>query len=243
MTAGIGAAGARRATLRDAVGIAVAAGAYAVSFGAISVASGLSVVQTCVLSLVLFSGASQFAFVGILGGGGGAASAIATALLLGSRNGLYGLRLASTLRVTRARRLLAAQFVIDETTAMAVLRDDPAEARYAFWSTGTVLFTLWNVGTLLGAYSGEAIGDPKTYGLDAAAPAAFLALLWPRLRSGTTRVGAVAGAAIAIALVPVIPAGLPVLAAGGVALGLAVSSRDRDGQRRTGDVTPDGGSD
>ena len=132
---------ARTGVVRDAFGIAIASGAYAVSFGAISTAAGLSLLQTCALSVLMFTGASQFALVGIVGAGGSVWAGAATAALLGSRNALYGLRLSSILDRSGLRRFLAAHFVIDETTAMAIARESPAESRFAFWATGTALFT------------------------------------------------------------------------------------------------------
>ena len=208
-----------RATIRhDALGIAAYAGAFGASFGAVSVASGLTVAQTCLLSVVMFTGASQFAFVGVIGGGGSAVAAIPAALLLGLRNTFYGVRIAGFLGVGGRRSALAAQLVIDETTAMAIARSRPAAQRYAFWVTGVSLFVLWNLGTLAGAVGGSAIGDPETLGLDAAVPAAFLALLWPRLDDTTSRAVAVGAAAVATALVPLLPPGMPVLATVPVAL-------------------------
>lgn len=171
----------RRAIRRDALGIAVAAGVYGVSFGVLSVVSGLTPLQTCVLSLAMFTGASQFAFIGVIGSGGLPYSGVAAALLLGARNGLYGIRLAPAVGVRGLRRLVAAQLVIDETTAMAIRHERDSDARTAFWSTGVALYVFWNLGTAIGALAGPVIGDPKTYGLDAAVPAAFVALLWPQL--------------------------------------------------------------
>ena len=202
---------ARRAILRDALGIAIASGAYAISFGAISTAAGLSLLQTCALSIQMFTGASQFALVGVVGAGGSVWAGAATAALLGSRNTLYGVRLSSLLDVRGWRRLAAAQFVIDETTAMAIARDDPAQSRFAFWATGAALFVLWNTGTLIGAIATHAISDPKVFGLDAAPPAAFLALLAPRLRAREPLAIAIAAAAVAIAILPFLPAGVPLL--------------------------------
>lgn len=216
-------ASSRRAIRRDALGISVAAGVYAVSFGVISVVSGLSPLQTCVLSLVMFTGASQFAFVGVLGSGGLAYSGVATALLLGARNGLYGIRLATTLHARGPRRLAAAQFVIDETTAMAIRHERPADARQAFWSTGFALYVLWNIGTAVGAFAGPVIGEPETFGLDAAIPAAFVALLWPQLPDLASRLTAVLAVGLTLVLVPVVPIGVPVLAAGLVAVGVALA--------------------
>jgi predicted branched-subunit amino acid permease len=159
----------------------------------------------------MFTGASQFALVGVVGAGGGVWAGAAAAALLGSRNALYSLRLSSLLDVRAWRRPLAAQFVIDETTAMAIARDEPRLARFAFWSTGLALFVLWNTGTLIGALATHAISDPKVLGLDAAPPAAFLALLAPRLRAREPLAIAFAAAVIAVAVLPFVPAGAPLL--------------------------------
>jgi predicted branched-subunit amino acid permease len=202
---------ARRGVIRDALGIAIASGAYAISFGAISTAAGLSLLQTCALSVLMFTGASQFALVGIVGAGGGVWAGAATAALLGSRNALYGLRLSSILDRSGPRRLLAAHFVIDETTAMAIARESPAESRFAFWSTGVALFTFWNLGTLIGALATHLVPDPKVFGLDAAPPAAFLALLAPRLRAREPMAIALAAAVVALVCLPFVPAGIPLL--------------------------------
>src|SRR3954447_18424219 len=163
-----------RPIVRDALGVGAAVGALGLSFGALATASGLSVPQACAMSLLIFTGASPFAFVGLIGGG--AAAAVATALLLGARNALYGLRLAPYLRP----RPLAAHLVIDESAAMAV-RDTPDDLRLGFWSAGIAVFAFWNLATLTRALAGNAISDRSAFGLDAAAPAAFLALLAPRL--------------------------------------------------------------
>ena len=200
-----------RGIVRDAIGIGVASGAYAISFGAISTAAGLSLLQTCALSLLMFTGASQFALVGVIGAGGGVWAGAAAAVLLGSRNALYGMRLATLLDVRGWRRIAASQFVIDETTAMAIARDDPSLSRYAFWATGFALFTLWNLGTLLGALATHAIPNPRVFGLDAAPPAAFLALLAPRLRAREPMAIALAAAIVSLVLLPFVPAGVPLL--------------------------------
>jgi predicted branched-subunit amino acid permease len=208
----------RSAILRDALGIGLATGAYGLSFGALAVAAGLTVPQACALSALMFTGASQFAFVGLIGGG--AAAAAATALLLGARNGLYGLRLSELLDVRGPRRALAAQLVIDESTAMAVGRDSHAAARLGFWATGAAVFACWNLATLAGALAGAALSDPRALGLDAAAPAAFVALLAPRLDAREPSAVAVASAAAALVSVPLVPAGVPVLIAAAVAIAL-----------------------
>ena len=201
----------RRAVIRDALGIGVASGAYAISFGAISTAAGLSLLQTCALSVLMFTGASQFALVGVVGAGGSVWAGAATAALLGSRNALYGVRLSSILERSGWRRVAAAHFVIDETTAMAIARESPAESRLAFWATGLALFTLWNLGTLIGALATHALPDPKVLGLDAAPPAAFLALLAPRLRAREPMAIALGAGVVALVCLPFVPAGVPLL--------------------------------
>lgn len=203
----------RRGVLRDALGIGVAVGAYGLSFGAAGITAGLSTLQTCALSLLLFTGASQFALVGVLGAGGSAVAAVASALLLGTRNTLYAVRLSSLLPQTGSRRLVAAQLTIDESTGMATAAP-PGLAATGFWATGASVYVLWNLATLLGALGAARLGDPGVLGLDAAVPAAFLALLWPQLRD-RGRIGvALAGGLIALVAVPLTPAGVPVLLAG-----------------------------
>lgn len=202
----------------NAWSIGLATGAYALSFGAISVASGLTWTQTQFLSLGMFTGASQFALVGVLGAGGGAAAAIITAVLLGLRNGFYGMSVAPLLEARSWRRPLAAQLTIDESTAMAISQPTPRLARFAFWQTGIAVFVLWNIGTALGAWGASSLDDPAVLGLDAAIPAGFIALLWPRLRTARDRALALIAAAIALALVPIVPIGIPVLSAALVAV-------------------------
>ncbi len=201
----------RRGVIRDALGIGIATGAYALSFGAISTVAGLSLLQTCALSLLMFTGASQFALVGVVGAGGSVWAGAATAALLGSRNALYGMRLASLLDRSRWRRIAAAHFVIDETTAMAIARDSVAESRLAFWATGLAVFALWNLGTLIGALATHALPDPKVLGFDAAPPAAFLALLAPRLRAREPMAIALGAGVVALVCLPFVPSGVPLL--------------------------------
>jgi predicted branched-subunit amino acid permease len=212
----------RRRIVSDGLAVSVATGAYGISFGAIAVSSGLDVLQTCALSLLVFTGASQFAFVGVVAAGGAPLLGAASGLLLGVRNTLYGLKLAPLLAWHGVRRTAAAHLVIDESTAMSVTRDSTAAARVGFLTTGLGVFALWNLSTLIGALAGDALGDPRDYGLDSAVGGAFLALLWPRLSTPAARVTAVLAAGLATALVPLTPAGIPVLAAGVVALGLGL---------------------
>lgn len=225
----------RRAVVGDALGIGLASGAYAVSLGAVAVASGLSPLQVQLTSVVMFTGASQFALVGILGAGGGAVAAVLTALLLGARNGLYGLHMAPLLGSRGPQRLLAAHLTLDETTAMALSHEDGPDgsraARLAFWATGLSVFVCWNTGTLVGSLGAAALGDPRALGLDAAIPAAFLALLWPRLRDRQTWAVALGGALVALVLTPALQPGLPVLAAALVAVAAGVLGGRREGAR------------
>jgi predicted branched-subunit amino acid permease len=209
----------RRQVLRQSLSVGIATGAYGISFGALSVAAGLDVLQTQALSVLLFSGGSQFAFVGIMAGGlGGAPAAIATSTLLGIRNGLYGLQVARMLDVRGLRRAAAAQLTIDESTAVGVAQPEERAGRLGFWATGLAVFVLWNAMTLVGALIGDAMGDPRTYGLDAAAAAAFCGLLWPRLKSRDAFAIAALAAVIAVVVAPQAPAGVPVLVAALAAL-------------------------
>lgn len=216
-----------RSVIIDSLGVGVATGTYGVSFGAISATSGLSVLQTSLLSLLVFTGASQFAFVGIIASGGNPFAGAFTAILLGSRNLFYGVSIAPRLGLSPRARLASAHFVIDESTAMAVTRETQHQARLGFYWTGISIFVLWNLSTFLGALAGNAIGDPRTYGLDAAVGAAFLGLLWPRLATSQGRVVALIGSAVALGLVPVTSAGMPIIIGGGVAvlLGMLWGSR------------------
>jgi predicted branched-subunit amino acid permease len=211
---------ARRRVWRQGLSVGIATGAYGISFGALAVAAGLDVWQAQALSALMFTGGSQFAFVGIVGGGGLAAApaAIAASSMLGIRNALYALELTQLLGVRRLRKLAAAHVTIDESTAVAVSQDDVRAARTGFWVTGVSIFLLWNLMTLVGALVGNALGDPKQWGLDAAACAAFTALLWPRLKSRDAVGIAVVAAVVAMALSPALPAGLPVIVAAAAAL-------------------------
>jgi 4-azaleucine resistance transporter AzlC len=202
---------------RAAIGIGLYAMAFGASFGAISVGSGLTVGQTMVLSLVMFTGASQFAFVGVAASGGSPFAAVPAALLLGVRNAFYGVPVSEILHPRGFARLWTAHFVIDETTAMAISQATPQAKRYAFWATGLILFSLWQLGSLAGGLVGRAV-NPADIGLDAAAPAVFLALLWPMLRRTEARWVALGGALLALALVPIAPPGVPVVASAIVAL-------------------------
>ncbi|MBD8079253.1 AzlC family ABC transporter permease [Cellulosimicrobium arenosum] len=224
-----------RGAVRQAVSVSVATGLYGISFGALATVAGLDLAQTAALSLLMFSGGSQFALVGVVGSGGTAAAAIATAGLLGVRNALYGAQLGPLLALRTWQNVLGAQLTIDESAAVATAQRTRRAARVGFWLTGAGVFVLWNLMTVVGAAAGDALGDPRRWGLDAAAAAAFLGLLWPRLATRPVQLVAAGAVVVAIGLTPVAPAGVPVLAAAAVAvLAGAIDAR------RRGPVPPTG---
>ena len=216
----------RRVALRSALSVALAVSAYGVSFGALAVASGLDVWQACVLSLLMFSGGSQFALIGLFATGGAAAgpAGIAAATLLGARNTLYAIRMSPIVGPGFLKRFAAGWITIDESTAVATAQTTPHAQRLGFWVTGVGIFIGWNLTTLLGALLGDLMGDVRQYGLDAAAAAAFLGLLWPRLRQLQPVVVAIAAAVIATVLTPWLAPGLPILAAAVVAVVVGVTN-------------------
>jgi predicted branched-subunit amino acid permease len=213
-------AGENRRAVRAGLGVALATSAYGISFGALAVASGLDVWQTCVLSLFMFTGGSQFAFAGVVGAGGIAAapSAIASASLLGVRNAAYGVRMSPVIGAGFWRRAAAAQFTIDESTAVSLAQTSRRARLVGFWVTGIGIYIGWNLSTAAGALLGNVLGDPRAYGLDAAAAAAFLALLWPRLRRRQPIAVGIAAAVVATVLTPVLVPGVPVIVAALVAI-------------------------
>ncbi|MFY8168470.1 MAG: AzlC family ABC transporter permease [Candidatus Nanopelagicus sp.] len=196
---------------RTALSVAFTVGLYGAAFGAAGVTAGFSILQTCLLSILLFSGASQFAVVGIMGAGGSAISAIATATLLGFRNALYGLQMAPILKVGGLKRVLAAQITIDESTAVATLQENDEDRKRGFYVTGIGVYIFWNLFTYLGALGASAIGDPSVWGLDAAVPAAFCGLIWPRLKNKTQFLVSAIAIAWALLLTPIAPAGIPII--------------------------------
>lgn len=211
-------------TFRDSLSVSITVGAYGTAFGAASVANGFSVLQTCLLSLLTFSGASQFAVIGVLGAGGGALSGIATASLLGIRNGVYGVIMAPRLKVKGFKRIVAAQITIDESTAVALgqeLRGENA-MRQGFWLTGFGVFLFWNLFTVAGALGAQAMGDIRAWGLDSAVPAAFLGLVWPRLHTKRDCILAIACMLFALAMTPIVPAGLPIIATAFIAIAVGL---------------------
>jgi 4-azaleucine resistance transporter AzlC len=217
----------RRRVLRDSLSVAIPVGSYGAAFGAAAVAGGFSVLQACALSLLLFSGASQFAVVGVMAGGGNPLSAIATGALLGIRNGFYGMRMSSILKLNGIKKFFGAQITIDESTGVALSQESRGESamRYGFFATGIGVFLFWNLFTLIGALGANSIGDPSSWGLDAAVPAAFLGLVWPRLIDGKTRIAALLSILLSLLLTPVLGSGLPIIATVVIALALGWRAR------------------
>ena len=212
-------------TFRDSFSVSFTVGLYGTAFGAAAVANGFSVLQSCLLSLLTFSGASQFAVIGVLGAGGGAISGIATASLLGIRNGLYGVIMAPRLKVKGVKRVIAAQITIDESTAVALGQEVRGESamRQGFWLTGFGVFLFWNLFTVAGALGAQAMGDIRVWGLDSAVPAAILGLVWPRLQSNKDRILALICVVFALAMTPILPAGLPIIATAFIAVVVGLS--------------------
>lgn len=196
---------------RDIALVCLADGIVGVSFGAITVAAGLPVWLPMLLSVVVFAGASQFLFVAVIAAGGSPIAAFAAGLLVNARHLPFALSIGEVMGSKPIRRLLGSQLIIDETTAFALAEHDPARRRAAFWTCGVGLFVCWNIGVVAGAFGGQLITDTNAFGMDAAFPAVLLALVMPSLRDRLTRLAAVIGAVLAVALTPLLPAGLPVL--------------------------------
>ena len=216
-----------RTTATQSLSVSFTVGLYGIAFGAAGIAAGFSLLQTCLLSLLTFSGASQFAIVGVLGAGGSAISGIATASLLGVRNALYGLRMAPVLQLRGFKRVVAAQITIDESTGVAIGQEDlgPDSMKQGFWLTGFGVYIFWNLFTLIGALSANAMNDPAAWGLDAAVPAAFLGLVWPRLQSSRDKTLALTAIFMALALVPFVRPGVPIIATAVLALAFGWKAR------------------
>jgi predicted branched-subunit amino acid permease len=204
----------KRATATASLSVSFTVGLYGIAFGAAGIAAEFSLLQTCLLSLLTFSGASQFAVVGVMGAGGSAISAISTASLLGIRNSLYGLRLAPLLKLRGIKKVVGAQVTIDESTGVALGQSDLGEdaMRHGFWLTGIGVYIFWNIFTVVGALGAQAMGDPAAWGLDAAVPAAFLGLVWPRLTNKNERALAIGAMVLSLAMTPFVAAGIPIIA-------------------------------
>ncbi|MGA1784599.1 MAG: AzlC family ABC transporter permease [Pontimonas sp.] len=213
-----------RAARSQGLQVALAVSLYGVSFGALAVISGFSVAQTMVLSLLMFSGASQFALIGVIASGGASAgfAAVASAGLLGLRNGLYALRMSPIVGPGVVKRFVAAQLTVDESTAVGTAQPTLAANKAGFWTTALLLYAGWNIATLAGALLGDVLGDVRTWGLDAAAAAAFLGLVWPRLRAGEPIAVALGAGSVTALLLPALPAGVPILVVAALTIVLAL---------------------
>lgn len=228
----------RSSVISMSVGVGLAVGLYGTSFGALSTAAGLTVWQTQVLSLLMFSGGSQFAVIGVIGASGpaGIIPAIISAWLLGIRNGFYALRLNGVLSVTGVIKIIAAQLTIDESNAVSASQDSLKDSKRGFWLTGAAVFVFWNLFTLLGALLGSVMSDPSVWGLDAAAAAAFLGLVWPRLKHLQSNLTALIAVILTLILVPLLPSGIPVIVGAPIAVGLIYAlRRTRVGKHLQGD--------
>ena len=213
-----------RAARSHGLQVALAVSLYGVSFGALAVISGFSVAQTMMLSLLMFSGASQFALIGVIASGGASAgfAAVASAGLLGLRNGLYALRMSPIVGPGVVKRFVAAQLTVDESTAVGTAQPTLAANKAGFWTTALLLYAGWNIATLAGALLGDVLGDVRTWGLDAAAAAAFLGLVWPRLRAGEPIAVALGAGFVTALLLPALPAGVPILVVAALTIVLAL---------------------
>jgi 4-azaleucine resistance transporter AzlC len=201
-----------RSGVRAAVPLAVAVGAFGVSFGVLAREAGMGSIAPVVMSATTFAGSAQFAVASVLTAGGGVAAACVAALLLNARYGPIGMSVAQALRGNLLRRVLEAQLVVDESWALSN-RGGGRFDRQILIGAGTLLYTAWVVGTTLGVLGGNLIGDPDKLGLDAAFPALFLALLVGQIRSRRAALAAVAGGAIALLATPFTRPGIPLIAA------------------------------
>jgi 4-azaleucine resistance transporter AzlC len=206
-----------REGLRAGVPYALAGAVLALSFGVVARQAGFSVVGAIVMSAIVFAGSAQFAAVSIIAGGGGIGAAIAAAALMNSRFLPMGVALAPSLPGRFLKRAAQGQTVVDASWAMANRGEGRFDRHFLFGAT-SVQYVTWMLGTIIGAVAGNGLGDPKALGLDAIFPAFFLALLGAELRDARSRGAALGGGLIALALVPLAPAGVPVLAASAAAL-------------------------
>jgi 4-azaleucine resistance transporter AzlC len=198
---------------RAAITFAATSGVIAISFGVLARTSGLSLVMTCVMSLVVFAGGAQFLAVATLASGGTPLAAVLGGIVLNARHLPYGLAVAPLLRGPLWKRALSSQIVLDESTALALSQPTPELGRLAFYACGCSLFAAWNLGTLAGALAGGAIADPSALGLDAAFPASLVALLAPLLRRPEMRAAALTGGVVALVATPFTAPGIPILLA------------------------------
>ncbi|HEU4543874.1 MAG TPA: AzlC family ABC transporter permease [Jiangellaceae bacterium] len=206
---------------RDIALVCVADTIVGVSFGAIAVSLGLPIWLPMLLSVVVFAGAAQFMFVGIVAAGGNPVAAVVAGLLVNARHLPFGFAIGDVLGTGWLRRIIGSHLMIDESVAFALAQRETERRRAAYWACGIALFACWNLGVLAGAFGGTVITNTDAFGLDAAFPAVLLALILPAMRDPATRRAALAGVVIALVAAPFLPPGLPVLLAlAGVLAGL-----------------------
>jgi 4-azaleucine resistance transporter AzlC len=213
---------------RDVLAVTAAIAVVGMSFGAIAVTSGLGWWMPTALSVLVFAGSAQFMVVGVVAAGGGIVAAVAGAMVLNARHVPFGLAVGDIIGRGSLARLVGSHLMIDEAVAFAMAQKDPVRARAVFWFLGTTAFVVWNVGTVVGVLAGQGIADPNAFGLDAAFPAALLALVLPALKNIRTRNAALLGAVIALATTPFLPTGVPVLLALGGLVVLAPEQKQAE---------------
>jgi 4-azaleucine resistance transporter AzlC len=218
--------------VRDVSLVWAAGGIVGVSFGAIAVSSGLPIWMPMLLSVVVFAGAAQFMFVGLVASGGNPVAAVVAGLLVNARHLPFGFAVGDVFGQGWLRRVVGSHLMIDESVAFALAQQDEERRRVAYWACGLGLFVAWNAGVALGALGGTVINDTDALGLDAAFPAVLLALVLPSLRDPGVRRAALVGGMLALATAPFLPAGLPVL----LALVGVLASSGREPQRREQEV-------
>ena len=221
-----------RGQLRDILLVGAAVLLVGASFGAIAVGVGLPWYLPLLLSVMVFAGAAQFVFVGIVGAGGSVVSAVIAGLVVNLRHLPFGFALGDAMGKRWWERVFGSYLMIDETVAFTTPQRDDAARRAMYWICGMVLFVGWNLGVLAGTFGGVLLGDPDALGLDAAFPAVLIALILPALAEPAVRRAALAGGVVAVLSAPFLPAGVPVLVAL-IGLLLAVDRRPQpDGAGR-----------
>lgn len=229
--------------LRDIMLVCAADGLVGASFGAITVGSGMPLWLPMLMSVVVFAGAAQFMFVGLVASGGNPVAAVLAGLLVNARHVPFGFAVGDVFGRSAVRRAVGAHLMIDETVAFALAQRDADRRRTAFWACGIGLFVCWNIGVVAGAFGGTVISDTDAFGLDAAFPAVLLALVLPSLQDRSTRLAVLVGVVIAVGTSPMLPSGVPVLLAlAGVLVSLGGTpdepqDRSPERQPRSEDVT------
>jgi 4-azaleucine resistance transporter AzlC len=219
-----------RDDLRDALALAAAVVVIGISFGTLAAAAGVPPLLTVAMSVLVFAGGAQFLVVAVVAAGGSPVAAVLGGLLLNARHLPFGLAMSGVIADRWPARLLGAHIMVDESVAFARARGSGRRARIAYWICGALLFTGWQLGTAVGLLVGSGVPDPAVFGVDAAFPAALLALVLPALKQADARRVGLAAAAAALLATPVLPPGLPVLVG---LLGLLTAGRPAAGAGAT----------